>query len=197
MNYLTTLRDQFNLYGSFSKTAAQSGGGTEEIDSEPEDYHTTYVSEGLDQVDNLIKNTNNELLKYKSNYYDIAISKAPRKLDQHVLLTTIIKEDLKQIANILLGSINMNFEKLNGDFKSSATVICKNNKVEIEKSENLDEYINMLNKEGLRCLRGCRIALNTFNTQTQNKNIYDCKNMINNIFITYVWSQYNRGQQEE
>ena len=91
----------------------------------------------------------------------------------------------------------MNFEQNNGHFKSCILSICKNNKDKIQiPSEILENYMNILNKEGLKTLRNCRIALNNFNNQTQNKNINECKNMINNIFITYVWSQYNRRNQE-
>ena len=200
MNYLTTIRDQLNYYGSFA-SKGQHGGGQDDTDSEPEDYHTSYVSEGLNQSDNLMSSTRTELLKNKSDYYDAAITQAPNPLDQNTLLTTVIEEDLKQIAEMLKTSMNNNFNSTNDHFKSCIITICKNNKDKIKLPEEpekfLETYTNILNKMGLKCFRNCRIALNHFNTQTQNRNIKDCENMINNIFITYVFSQYNRSQQDE
>ena len=200
MNYLTALKDQLGVYGSFSPSLLQQGGGgaNDDPESEPEEYQTNYVSVGLNQTDNLIKSTNSELMRNKSDYYDVAMSEAPEPLDQHILLNTIIKEDLKQIAQILLGSISSNFESIPNQFKSCVLKICNNNKDKVQVlSDNIEKYATIMNKEGLKCLRNCRIALSTFNSQTQNKNIYDCENMINNIFITYVWSQYKRHNKEE
>jgi len=199
MNYLSALRDQLNLYGSFSNSGGQSGGGNnDDTDTDTdEDYHTNYVSDSLNQTDNLIKSTNAELLKNKSDYYDVAITQSPAPLDQNILLTMIIEEDLKQIAKLLMESMRMNFEQTDSHFKSSVLSMCKNNKDKIQvSSEDLEKYMILLNKEGLKCLRNCRITLNNFNSQTNNKNINDCANMINDIFITYVWSQYNRRDEE-
>ena len=200
MSYLTALRDQLNVYGSFSVSASQSGGGGAEDDteSEPEDYHTNYVSAGLNQKDNLIKSTNSELLKNKSEYYDVAISTAPNPLDQNILLNTVIENDLKKIAEMLLTSMYSNFESTPGQFNSCVIPICKNNQDKIKVlPEDLEKYAAIMNKEGLKCLRNCRLTLGAFNTQTQNKNIDECQNMINDTFITYVWSQYNTKNQEE
>jgi hypothetical protein len=199
MSYLTALRDQLNLYGSFSVSAAQSGGGPDDdTESEPEDYHTNYESVGLNQKDILMKSTNSDLLKNKSEYYDIAISTAPTPLDQNILLNTIIENDLKKIAEMLLGSMYSNFESTPGQFTSCVVPICKNNQDKIQVlAEDLEKYASIMNKEGLKCLRNCRLTLGAFNTQTQKKNIDDCQNMINNTFITYVWRQYNTKNKEE
>jgi hypothetical protein len=197
MNYLSALRDQLNIYGYFSN-GGQSGGGNDDDDSETdEDYHHTYVSEGLNQTDNLIKSTDNILLKNKSDYYDFAITQSPKPLDQNILLTTIIEEDLKQIAKLLIESMNMNFEETDSNFNSCVLSMCKKNKDKIQvSSEELEEYTNNLNEEGSKCLDNCRVALNNFNSLTKNKNINDCLKMINGIFITYVWSQYNSRNEE-
>ncbi len=199
MNYLSALRDQLNIYGSFTKSGQTGGYSSDQgSDSDSEQvYHTTYVSGGLNQTDNLIKSTENQLLMNKSSYYDVAINEAPRPLDQNILLNTIIEEDLKQIAEILLTSMNNNFEQTEGYFKSCVLSMCKNNKDKIKiSSDVLEQFMNLLNKEGLKCIRNCRITLNSFNSETQNKNINDCKKMINNIFITYVWSQYKKKNKE-
>lgn len=200
MNYLTALRDQLNVYGSFPISASQSGGGgpDDDTESEAEDYHTNYVSAGLNQKDNLMKSTNSELLKNKSEYYDIAISTAPKPLDQNILLNTVIENDLKKIAEMLLTSMYSNFESTPGQFNSCVIPICKNNQDKIRVlPEALEKYAAIMNKEGLKCLRNCRLTLGAFNTQTQNKNIDECQNMINDTFITYVWRQYNTKNQEE
>jgi hypothetical protein len=202
MDYLSALRDQLNIYGSFSKGG--QGGGSSYPNEESDDsdtgevYHKSYVSDGLNKRDNLINATEDQLRMNKSGYYDIAIGEAPNPLDQNILLNTVIEEDLKQIANMLLKSMNMNFEHIDGHFKSCVLSICKNNKDKIQVSQDdLEKYTNLLNKEGLKCLRNCRISLNNFNIQTKNKNINDCEKMINNIFITYVWWQYKAKKQEE
>ncbi len=197
MNYLSALRDQLNVYGYFSSHPGQHGGGNDDTDTDDEpDYHTSYVSESLNQRDSLMKSTNDELLRNKSAYYDAAITQAPEPLDQNILLNTVIEEDLKQIAKLLLATIHSSEQPLS-HFKSSVISICNNNKDKIKiQSEDLEKYTNILKTEGLKCLRNCSVSLNKFNSQTQNQNITDCENMINNIFITYVWSQYNRRNEE-
>ena len=199
MNYLSALRDQLNPYGYFSSHPGQHGGGEGDDDTDTEneqEYHTSYVSEGLNLRDSLMKSTNDELLKNKSAYYDAAITQAPQPLDQNILLNTVIEEDLKQIAKLLLATVHSS-DQPPGFFKSCVISICNNNKDKIKiKSEDLEKYTNILKTEGLKCLRNCSVSLNRFNAQTNNQNTADCENMINNIFITYVWSQYNRRNEE-
>ncbi len=142
-----------------------------------------------------INQTREELVNEKTAYYNFLMDNAPPPLDQSPALTNIVKSDMRSISKILSAAAENGFEQTPYFFKSSVVSISNSNNITIS-SEELDKFAASLKQKGLDCIVNCRSALHNLNSKST-ANMDACRDMIQDIFVTYMWSLSNTAKEEE
>lgn len=189
MENLSQLRERYLDYNK-NQMMGQRGGGNYDTDSESETEDRPYMVQGTVENPNklLLKETHADIMKNKSDFYNTVMPKAPSPLDQSIILNTILETDMATIAQVLIEALS-NF---NSRFNTSLMDVYNRNNRDLSiKPEDIETYKNLINEEANKCILMCRGKLRSFNKLTKNQNIDDCKNMIEEIFVTYVYTQYN------
>jgi hypothetical protein len=119
---------------------------------------------------------------------------APEPLDQDPALTDVVKNDMKNIAQILKASGENGFNKTPYFFKSSVITISNKNNIEVVK-EALEKFATELKNKGLECIINSRETLRNLNSKSISTET--CNNIIEDIFVTYIWSLVNSAREEE
>ncbi len=191
MDHLSQLRERFLQYNTNINPTGQRGGG-DNSDTESEDdrpYMAEPTATTLSPIRALEEQTRKGIMKSKSKFYNTVMPAAPSNLDQSIVLNTILESDLARIAQVLIDSL---MAPNRTHFKTSLLDIYNRNNQDLHvKPEDLDKYRALINTEGLKCIGECLRLLESFNTKTNNQNIDDCQNMIHDVFVTYVYTQYN------
>jgi hypothetical protein len=147
------------------------------------------------QNDNDIESTRQELVNAKTNYYNYLMDNAPEPLDQNPCLTDIVKSDMRLIAKILNSASENGFQQTPYFFKSSVTSVSNSKNLTVP-PEELEKYSASLKQKGLECIVNCRESLHALNSKST-ANMNACQDMIQDIFVTYMWSLTNTAKDEE
>ena len=167
-------------------------------DSDDEDNEDTNTdnedgNEIMNQKDKDIEETRQVVVGNKSSYYNYLMDNAPEPLDQDPVLTDIVKNDMKMIAKILQASGENGFNKTPYFFKSSVITISNKNNIGVAQ-EQLEKFSAELKNKGLECIINSREALRNLNSKSIS--METCNNIIQDIFITYMWSLVNSAREE-
>lgn len=147
-----------------------------------------------DSSEELYESTRQAVLNNKTNYYKSLVYDAPTPLDQSPQLTAILKKDLRQIAHILLAASENSFKQTPYFFKSCVVTMTNQNNIKVPEGE-LEKFAAELKQKGLECIVKSREALHNLNSNSVS--IEACNDIINDIFVTYMWSLANTGKEEE
>jgi len=152
------------------------------------DHHTN------DMKDKVYETTRELVLNNKTNYYKSLIYGAPSPLDQSPDLTDILKQDLRQIAKILLAASENGYKQTPYFFKSCVVSIANKNNIRVPEAD-MERFAAELKQKGLDCIVKSREALHNLNSNSVS--LEACNDIINDIFVTYMWSLSNTGKEEE
>lgn len=152
------------------------------------DHHTN------DRNDELYDTTRQAVLNNKTNYYKSLIYNAPSPLDQSPDLTDILKHDLRQIARILLAASENGYKQTPYFFKSCVVSIANKNNIKVPEAD-MERFAAELKQKGLECIVKSREALQSLNSNSVS--LEACNDIINDIFVTYMWSLANTGKEED
>lgn len=189
MENLSQLRERYLDYNK-NQFMGQRGGGNNDSDTDsvPEDrpYMVAQTTENPNSI--MLEETRKAIMKSKSEFYNSVISKAPSPLDQSLVLNTILETDMATIAKVLIQALS----NLNMRFKTCLMDVYNRNNHNLHvEDEDMKKYSSLINKEAITCISTCRATINNFNTQTQNQNTEACKELLQDIFVTYPYTQYN------
>lgn len=147
------------------------------------------------QNDMDIDATRQELVNAKTNYYNYLMDNAPSPLDQSPALAIIVKSDMHLICKILNAAAENGFQQTPYFFKSSVISLSNSKNISVN-PEELGKFSASLKQKGLECIVNCRESLHNLNSKSTS-NMDACRDMIEDIFITYMWSLSNTAKEEE
>jgi hypothetical protein len=167
-----------------------------ESDDEDEYGDSTSEEENYEMNDNekAIEEARQVVLGNKSSYYNYLMDNAPQPLDQSPVLTDVVKNDMNSMAKILQAAGENGFNKTPYFFKSSVTIMSNKNNVNVPQEE-LEKFATELKKKGLESIVACREALRSLNSRSIS--IDTCNDIIEDIFVRYMWSLVNTAREEE
>ena len=183
MESLSSLRDMYLQYNANPPMNGQRGGGNDNEDTDTESEEESWRQVSSQPQSNTTEDAvKQQLIQYKSDFYHTVMPNAPSPLDQKLLLNTILETDLASIANVLINSLG----NLTTAFSTSLidTYNRNNGKETINVNpQRLNEYRAFLNNQAIKCISACRDSLAASGLSHDR-----CKLLINDIFITRVYS---------
>ncbi len=188
---------RFIQYGGYIMTnPADKLNMISDSDEEEDDNNTDDEAnyELMNAKDKEIEEARQVVLGNKSAYYNFLMDNAPEPLDQDPVLTDVVKNDMKMIAKILEASGENGFNKTPYFFKSCVITISNRNNVHVAHDE-LEKFAAELKQKGLECIVKSREALRNLNSNSIS--METCNNIIEDIFITYMWSLVNSAREED